>query len=692
MHRFVVACAAASCLGWWSAAVRPASAQTWNDARSRDLVLRATELRQRQLADTGLSSYAATAHGYVTFLAQVGEGFPDPPKIVRADELALEVYWRAPNYSKQWIVGRRDTLLLPTDINYHRDHLGVVQNNFPNIIRLGEGDEVRDVPHPASAAGLAAYDYAIRDSLRMEIPGRVLDVYEVSVRPKDERSAAAVGAIFISRDDAQIVRMAFSFTRAALLDRYLEDVSVVLENALINSRFWLPRRQEIEIRRTGTWMDFPARGIIRGRWEICCYQVNQPLPAEANAPGPEIVLAPPARRRAHVWPGGILDSLPPEVRAATDADVQRVQDAARALVREAALARATSTTLSARGIGELARITRAEGLSLGAGVRRRLGHGLLVDAGARFGLADHEPKGTLGVAWEKGDGTGIRLTGWREYRDARDAPEASSLANSLAAQEFGTDYTEPFDARGVELRLERRRPGSLHWTFSAGWQSADSVGVAARPTNGHFHATIPAFVGEGARAAVRLERPALAWVLGFTARAEAELRAGRLTSDDGERRSVGRLAGSVELERPVGAARLRLRTFAGLLTGKGTAPPQDLFYAGGPLSAPGYAASRFAAQSILTQRVEWAFPVAFPTVSLGRWGRSPSRAMLVPYVHAVVVGRGADFRPAARGTYPAAGVALQPFFELLRLDVARGFRDGKWSMAIDITRDFWRIL
>src|SRR5215212_4156022 len=197
MHRFVVACAAASCLGWLSAAPRPASAQSWNDARSRELVLRATELRQRQLADTGLASYAATAHGYLTFLAQVGEGFPDPPKIVKADELALEVYWRAPNYSKQWIVGRRDTLLLPTDINYHRDHLGVVQNNFPNIIRLGEGDEVRDVPHPASAAGLAAYDYAIRDSLRMEIPGRVLDVYEVSVRPKDERSAAAVGAIFI---------------------------------------------------------------------------------------------------------------------------------------------------------------------------------------------------------------------------------------------------------------------------------------------------------------------------------------------------------------------------------------------------------------------------------------------------------------------------------------------------------------
>ncbi|MBI1809533.1 MAG: hypothetical protein HYR75_06490, partial [Gemmatimonadetes bacterium] len=121
--------------------------------------------RSAQLADTGLSDYHATAHGYLTFLAQVGAGYPDPPKVVRTDELAVEVYWRAPNQSKQRIVGRRDTLLLPTDIAYHRDHLAIVQNNFPGIIRLGDGDEVRDVPHPLSAAGREAYDYAVADSL-----------------------------------------------------------------------------------------------------------------------------------------------------------------------------------------------------------------------------------------------------------------------------------------------------------------------------------------------------------------------------------------------------------------------------------------------------------------------------------------------------------------------------------------------
>src|SRR5215207_6233715 len=85
---------------------RPLSAQVWNDARSRALVEQATERRARQIADTALASYKAAAHGYLTFLAQLGEGFTEPPKIVKADELSLEVYWRAPNLSKQWIVGR----------------------------------------------------------------------------------------------------------------------------------------------------------------------------------------------------------------------------------------------------------------------------------------------------------------------------------------------------------------------------------------------------------------------------------------------------------------------------------------------------------------------------------------------------------------------------------------------------------
>ena len=105
------------CLALPASAMSALAQQPWNDTRTLALVGRATERRALQLADTALVDYKAKAHGYLTFLAQFGEGFTEPPKIVKADELGLEVYWRAPDLSKQRIVGRRDTLLLPTDIN-----------------------------------------------------------------------------------------------------------------------------------------------------------------------------------------------------------------------------------------------------------------------------------------------------------------------------------------------------------------------------------------------------------------------------------------------------------------------------------------------------------------------------------------------------------------------------------------------
>jgi hypothetical protein len=114
--------------------------------------------------------------------------------------LALEVFWKAPGLSKQQIVGRRDTLLLPTDISYHRDHLGIVQNNFPSVIRLGDGDEVLDVPHPLSAEGGLAYDFAIRDSLRIRSAATARSrCTRCACVPKDESAPRAVGAVYIDR-------------------------------------------------------------------------------------------------------------------------------------------------------------------------------------------------------------------------------------------------------------------------------------------------------------------------------------------------------------------------------------------------------------------------------------------------------------------------------------------------------------
>src|ERR1041385_2862081 len=76
--------------------------------------------------------------GFSSSSGSLANGPPAPPHLTKADKLGREVYWKAPGLSKQRIVGWRDRAELPTDINYHRDHLGIVQNNFGRAIRLGE--------------------------------------------------------------------------------------------------------------------------------------------------------------------------------------------------------------------------------------------------------------------------------------------------------------------------------------------------------------------------------------------------------------------------------------------------------------------------------------------------------------------------------------------------------------------------
>ena len=270
------------------AAPIPLDAQQWNSPEALALAAAGSARRQEAQADSSLTSYRTRAHGFVFFLAQVGEeGLAQPARLVKADELQVEVYWRAPNRSKQVILGWRDGTFLPTDINYHRDHLGIVTNNFGDLIRIGEGDEVRDVPHPLSAEGLGLYDFALSDSLTVQGAGGAVRLLGLSARPKDFGQPRVVGTLFLDASNSQLVRFRFSFTPAAYLDSQLEDISITLESALWEGRYWLPYRQEIEIRRRFSWLDFPARGIIRGRWEIGDYDFNVPFPPSVFA-GPSI--------------------------------------------------------------------------------------------------------------------------------------------------------------------------------------------------------------------------------------------------------------------------------------------------------------------------------------------------------------------------------------------------------------------
>ena len=695
MLSLLAATTAACCLA--ATLLRPtvAGSQTWNDDRTLALVQRATERRAQQLADTGLTDYRASARGYLTFLAQFGEGFSEPPKVVKADELALEVYWRAPDLSKQRIIGRRDTLLLPTDISYHRDHLGIVQNNFPAIIRLGEGDEVRDVPHPLSATGAREYDFAITDSMRIRLAGRTVDAYRVSVRPRDDRRPRVIGAVFIDRQTAEVARMAFSFTRAAFLDSQLENISIVLENSLIGERFWLPSRQEIEIVRTGSWLDYPARGIIRGRWEICCYAVNQGIDP-AFLRGPEIVQMPASVLERFAWSGRIMDSLPADVRASSDETIRTVQAEARRLVRAEALARVRRSALSARRISDFVRVNRVEGLALGLGVSRGLGAGFGASASGRWGFADDRARGRIGLSFTRANGAGVTLIAERDLRDAGDIAEVSLVRNSFAAQELGSDYTEPFEVRGLGLDIGLGERLGIDWSVRARYERQRPSSVNASPASGEYTRTIPALDGEVGELVLGGGRPLLPVRPGLRIGGRAEVRGAvvRPTGTTGTGRfDVARGFAELTVEGAFADHRLVATTSAGAVDAVGNdVPAQYLVFLGGPVSAPGYDYHRFAGQVAAAQRLEWRAPVPFVPVSFGRFGTAPGTATLAPYLHAAYVGRPVTIRGSGSGWFPSVGVGTLMLFDLVRFDVARGLRDGRWTFSVDLTRDLWPIL
>ncbi|MEK6611602.1 MAG: hypothetical protein AABZ29_02315 [Gemmatimonadota bacterium] len=670
---------------------RVADSASWNDVPTLRLIDRAIARRAAQLADTGLVDYAAQAHGYLTFLAQVGDGFPDPPKVMKTDELAVEVYWRAPDQSKQRIVGRRDTLLLPTDIQYHRDHLAIIQNNFPSIIRLGDGDEVRDVPHPLSPAGRRSYDFAISDSLMIRTNDREFDVVMVSVRPRDDRQPRAVGAVYIDRETATVVRMAFSFTRAALRDKYLEDVSVVLENGLVDGRFWLPRRQEIEIRRSGSWLDFPTRGIIRGRWEICCVRTNAGLASMLFA-GPEVVHAPSADLRSYPFTGAILDRLPADVRAATDDDVRAVQETARELVRAQSLARVRATNPAVRSISDIARVNRVEGLALGGGIRRMLGAGLSANLRGRYGTANRRWSGALELAWRRADGTNAWLRALDDHADAGDEAEVSGVRNSLAAQEFGTDYTDPYRERVASFGAGRAVADGWRWSVALERRQERALAVHATPATGRYEPTIAAEALQGWRLGVGARRAAL--TLGVaTVDAQFAVFTERIRLDAGARTGqagwIGRASVGVEGSWPAWRGTLVARTIAGGVAGGFSPPLQRLVRLGGPVTGPGFAYHQFAGRAALSQRVEWQRRVPFIPLSFGRFGKVPSTLTWATFATGLWIDTHGE---PAQGWHAAMGIAAMALFDQLRVDVARGVRDGRWTFGVDFARSLWPIL
>jgi hypothetical protein len=668
---------------------RRAAAQEWDAPAVRDLVQRAVARRQLALADTTLTDFTARAHGFLFFLGQVGEGLQEPPRLIKSDQLELEVFWKAPRYSRQRIIGWRDRRELPTDISYHRDHLGIVLNNFSDFIRLGEGDEVRDVPHPLSPAGLRLYQFALVDSLTITLPDRTIRVYEVRVRPLDFRAARLVGSLFLDVDRADLVRMRFDFTRAAYLDAQLEDITVSIENSLWGGRFWLPLRQEIEIRRRAEWLDFPARGIIRGRWEIDTYRFNQALPLALFADGrPEIVAAPRAVRDSFPWTDSLETEVRDVARPARLADLDAVRAEAASVAEGHILTGLRRAQLGGASVSDFVHVDRVEGLALGVGGVLRSGDEA-TEVRARAGAATATTLFTGGVAvrarrgaWTSG------LAGFRDVRDMGDAPVIARAVNSLLAQETGSDFGDYFLATGGEAGVTRALGGRTALALTVGSARIDSLPVRATWARGAYRRPSPQ-ITEGtwtyARLGLHRQASSFAMVREFTGRAELE--AAEMGSAP-----YARAYAEGRWQIPAGQGWVVLRASAGAATHD--LPAHRAFVLGGRGTLVGEGFRALSGRQAVWLSADLRIPAGVPEIPLGSFAGTGRTATLVPFVSAGWTGGAVAGAPGApaRGLRPVVGLGLEWPHDLLRIDVGVSPRTGSVGVAVDVSRAFWDIL
>jgi len=660
----------------------PIAAQVWNDAAARSLVARAVERRQNALADSSLRSFTARARGVVTFRAELGPDLGLLPRTVKADEIAVEVYWRRPDRSKQIIRSWRDTTLLPTGLNYHRDHLGIVTDDTGPTIRLGDGDEVADVVHPLAAEGPARYDYRLGDTVTIQSPSGRLVLIAIDVRPKDLGQPGVVGTLYLDRDRAQVVRSLFSFTPAAYRDRALEDIVVGLERSLIENRHWLPHGQTIEIRRRSPVVEFPLRGVIRGEWTIGDYQLNPDLEG-VPWEGPSIG----GLRRPGLggdWSAPLAAVVDSSLRPRSHEEVAAIRAGAVRVARARLLDGLPRFGLAVSRVSEVFRFNRVQGLALGAGFAWRGGAVDRLGVGVGYGFSDQRVMGRIEASRALG-GLGVRVRASRGIADFSDIEPISGLVNSLAAQVGGSDHGDYVLIERIEVAaLRAAGPSRLSLAVAREWSA--TVASRATPVRGAFRPNPALGSPPQWTVSAKLEagRSALRWEGLVRVSAEAGMAAAS---------SYGRMAAFGHAARPAAGWVVRVRGMVGLATA--ATPARRSFAFGGVGTLVGEPFRGHGGRQAAWLATEWLATLPGPSLGLGWLGRTPPTVRVGPVVALGVAGGAIDHVPwRTTGTVPiVAGLAIELFDGSVRVEVGKSLISNRPAgLAIDLNRAWWPIL
>ena len=658
----------------------------WNGERVLELVQQARSLRQATAIDSAFQAYQADARGYVYFF--IDRTNSDERTLVKTDQVALEVFWKAPSQTTQRLVGRRDATALPTNITYHLDHLTIVQDDYGDLIRLGDGDEVEAVVHPVAPGSESIYDYRLADSLTVTLPSPVTEirVYELEIRPKDPEAPGVIGSLFLERGTGAIVRMSFTFTRASYVDGSLDYIRISMDNSVWDGRYWLPYRQEVELRRELPIIEFLEGSIIRGRFEIRNYRFNPQLPETLFLRGP-FTSVPAAEARNFPFKSGLYDQLSDEGLDPSP-EIEAIREQARAVLGKRYLSGLNRSRLHVPSVSSVYRYNRVEGSFLGAGTSFRLGSTWRLRS--RGGYAFERKNGQLAVdvrssATPRGLNVGVW---WNELQNAGGGlPGASRTVNTLGGLLTNRDYTDPYFTSGVGIRYGWSLGVSSSLEVGAEWEhhrSGTNVvddGLGGGPATESGSSRPVLSVDEGDDRAVEVTHATRTAARGFESSATA--RVGQM-----EEQPYASLWWATTLRRELHERGTTLE--AGLHVGISTedAPVQKLFLLGGRHTLPGYPFRSFIGSQMALLRVEASQAVFAPWLKVHIFGA----AGVTGFARTSLPDPG-WLRQDTDGVKSSAGLGFKLGWDLLRFDVGRGLNDGgDWEFVFSVQRRFWEWL
>jgi hypothetical protein len=658
----------------------------WNGDRALELVQQARTLRQATAIDSALRAYQADARGYVYFFIDRTDS--DERTLVKTDQLALEVFWKAPNQTMQRLVGRRDAKALPTNINYHLDHLTVVQDDFADRIRLGDGDEVEAVVHPLALGADSIYDYRLADSLSVTLPSPDPDIwaYELEIRPKDPGAPSVIGNLFLERRTGAIVRLSFTFTPASYIDGSLDYIRISIDNSLWDGKYWLPYRQEVELRRESPIIELLGGSVIRSRFEIRNYRFNPEL-QETLFLGGRVTSVPAAQRSTFLFESGLYDQLLDEGLGPSP-QIEAIREQARAIIGRRYLSGLNKSRVHVPSVSSVYRYNRAEGSFLGAGTSFQLGSAWRVLS--RGGYAFERNDGQLAVDVRSSPSpSGLNVGAWwNELQNAGgELPGASRTVNTLSGLLTNHDYTDPYFTSGAGVRYGWGLGTSSSLEVGAEWarhRSGTNVvddGLGGGPAIESTTDRPVLSVDEGDDRAVEVTYATRTAARGFESSATARL--GGI-----EDQAYASLWWVTTLRRELHQRGAALE--AGLRVGISTedAPVQTLFLLGGRHTLPGYAFRSFIGNQMALLRVEASQAVLAPWIKAHVFGA----AGVTGFGRSILPDPG-WLRRSTDGVKSSAGLGLNLGWDMLRLDVGRGLNDGgDWEFVFSIQRRFWEWL